>query len=61
MLDMDFFMLNMEMAWTQKNGYRKIMSWTLPRTHIKIYKRTKSGLQMEGGDDDYGFVGSFVG
>jgi hypothetical protein len=40
----------MEMA---KIGYRKIMSWTYPgpilkytRAHIKIYKRTKSGLQM---------------
>jgi hypothetical protein len=40
----------MEMA---KIGYRKIMSWTYPgpilkytRAHIKICKRTKSGLQM---------------
>ena len=44
-LNMDF-LLDMEIAWTQKIGYGKIMSWTLPRTHIKIYKRTKSGLQM---------------
>ena len=45
-LNMDFFMLDVEIAWTQKIGYGKIMSTTLPWTHIKIYKRTKSGLQM---------------
>ena len=39
-------MLDVEIAWTQKIGYGKIMSTTLPWTHIKIYKRTKSGLQM---------------
>ena len=50
MLDQHFFTLNMEMA---KIGYRKIMSWTYPgpilkytTAHIKICKRTKSGLQM---------------
>ena len=40
-------MLDVEIAWIKKIGYGKIMSWILPRTHIKIYKRTKSGLQMQ--------------
>ena len=39
-------MLDVEIAWTQKIGYGKIMSTTLPWTYIKIYKHTKSGLQM---------------
>ena len=39
-------MLDVEIAWTQKIGYGKIMSTTLPWTHIKIYKRNKSGLQI---------------
>ena len=45
-LNMVFSYVGCGNSMDKKIGYGKIMSWILPRTHIKIYKRTKSGLQM---------------